>query len=69
MTTASQKIRGMPEELKQALSKNKRAKEKFDKFTPSKKKMLYRGIIRAKLPETRKRRIEKIIELDGDDLR
>ena len=58
----------MPEELKKALSKNKKAKEKFDNLAPSKKKMFYRWIIRAKLLETKKKRIRKIIELDNANL-
>ena len=53
----------MPEELKKALSRNKVAKENFNKFAPSSKRTTYRWLLRAKLPETRKKRINKIINL------
>ena len=52
----------MPEELAIVLRKNKKAKHFFDKYPPSHKKMLYRWILHAKLPETRAKRIQKIIE-------
>jgi uncharacterized protein YdeI (YjbR/CyaY-like superfamily) len=52
----------MPENLKIALSKNNLARENFLKFSPSIKKMFYRNILFAKLPETKIKRIEKIIE-------
>ncbi len=47
----------MPEELETALEKNKIAKNNFEKFPPSAKKMIYRWILHAKLPETRKKRV------------
>lgn len=50
----------IPIELKQAL-KNK-AKDNFEKYTPSTKKMLYRWILRGKREETRNKRIKLIIE-------
>jgi len=53
----------IPIELKRILSKDKKTKEKFNKLPPSKKKMIYRWIISAKLPKTKKRRIEKVIRL------
>jgi len=51
----------MPIELEEAFSKNKRAKQNFEIFPPSTKKMLYRWILRGKLPETRKKRIKNIV--------
>lgn len=51
----------MPEELRKALAKNKKAKEAFEKLSPSTKKTYYRWLLRAKLPETKKKRIEQII--------
>ena len=57
-----QKNPSMPIELKKALSKNKKAKENFNLFPPSVKKMLYRLILRGKLKETSERRIKKIVE-------
>ena len=51
----------MPIELKKELSKNKKAEKNFNNFPPSFKKMLYRGILRGKLEETRKKRIRLIV--------
>jgi uncharacterized protein YdeI (YjbR/CyaY-like superfamily) len=55
----------MPLELKKALNKkeNKQAKENFNNFAPSTKKATYRLLLRAKLPETKKKRINTIINL------
>ncbi|MCA9487477.1 MAG: YdeI/OmpD-associated family protein [Nanoarchaeota archaeon] len=52
----------MPEELKKALEKNKKAKEIFEKFSPSVKRTYFRGLIRAKMPETKEKRVKSIIE-------
>ena len=46
------------DEIKKALDKNKKAKDSFDKFTPSSKKMIYRWILRGKREETRTKRIK-----------
>jgi uncharacterized protein YdeI (YjbR/CyaY-like superfamily) len=51
----------MPPELKAALAKNKKAREKFEAFPPSRKRMLYRWILRAKLPPTKKKRIDSLL--------
>lgn len=55
----------MPVELKNELNKitNKKLnlKARFDKIAPSKKKMYYRMILKAKLPETKQKRINEII--------
>ena len=56
----------MPLELKNALSTDTKAKNIFDTFPPSKKKMLYRWILRAKLPETRNKRVNTIIKSTHD---
>ncbi len=53
----------MPEELKKAISKNKTAKDNFDKFPPSSKRMFYRWILYAKLPATRKKRVDTVVKL------
>lgn len=53
----------MPEELKKELSKDKKAKVYFDNLSPSMKRMYYRWILRAKLDETKKKRVEKIFEM------
>jgi uncharacterized protein YdeI (YjbR/CyaY-like superfamily) len=54
----------MPQDLLKELNKKKNApaKENFDKLAPSYKKMYVRWIERAKLPETRKRRIKNVVE-------
>jgi uncharacterized protein YdeI (YjbR/CyaY-like superfamily) len=55
----------MPEELKKELNKkeNKLLKIKYENVAPSIKKMHYRAILRAKLPETKQKRINEIIIL------
>lgn len=50
-----------PLELKKALAKNRKEKKIFDTLPPSTKKMLYRWFLRAKRPETKKKRIKQII--------
>ena len=52
----------IPLELEIALDKNKKAKENFEKYTPSIKKMAYRWILRGKRKETRDKRIKLLIE-------
>ncbi len=52
----------VPEDLKKILNKNKIAKENFRKLAPSLRKMNLRFIFRAKMPETRKKRIDALIE-------
>ena len=51
----------MPDELKKALAKDKQAKHNFENFPPSAKRMFYRWILHAKLPETRTRRIAVVV--------
>jgi uncharacterized protein YdeI (YjbR/CyaY-like superfamily) len=52
-----------PKEFISALSKNKKAKSNFDKFSPSDKKRYYMWINIAKKKETKERRIKESIEL------
>jgi len=52
----------MPVELKNALAKNKKARENFAKFTPSVKKMAFRWILNAKRDETRTKRVKLLVE-------
>jgi uncharacterized protein YdeI (YjbR/CyaY-like superfamily) len=52
----------MPVELKMALDKEKKAKENFDSFSASVKRMIYRWILRAKRDETRIKRIKLTVE-------
>ena len=51
----------MPDELKKALAKNNKAQHNFENFPPSAKRMFYRWILHAKLPETRTRRIAVVV--------
>ncbi len=51
----------MPAELKQALSKNTKAKKLFEAFPPSTKRMYYRWFLSAKRPETRGKRVKQIV--------
>lgn len=53
----------MPIILKEALNKNRVLEKRFLKFPPSTKKMLYRWILRAKLLETRNKRVRKTLEI------
>jgi uncharacterized protein YdeI (YjbR/CyaY-like superfamily) len=50
----------MPRELRKVLVKNKAIKN-FNSFSPSYKRTLLRWLFRAKLPETRKKRIRMIV--------
>ena len=52
----------IPPELALALSKNKKAKQNFDKFSPSVKKTFYRWLLRAKMPATKQKRVKIIVE-------
>jgi uncharacterized protein YdeI (YjbR/CyaY-like superfamily) len=51
----------MPPELKAALAEDAAASAHFKTYPPSTTRMLYRWIIRAKLPATRTKRIAQII--------
>ena len=52
----------MPIELKKALNKNKKAKDNFEKYSVSLKKVFYRWILRGKREETRTKRIKLTVE-------
>ena len=51
----------IPEELKIALSKNTKARKKFETWSPSLKRTYYRWILRAKQPATKEKRIKRLI--------
>ena len=53
----------LPDDLKKALAKNKPAKEHFDKFPPSSKRIILEWILNAKKEETRLKRITETVEL------
>ena len=50
----------MPQDLKEALSKNKKAKTNFDNFAQSYKRVYLRWLERAKTKPTREKRINNI---------
>ena len=52
----------VPEELKKLLEKNKTAKRNFEKLSPSARRMNLRFIVRAKLSETKKKRIDAFVK-------
>ena len=52
----------MPEELKSALVKNKKAEKLFESFPASSRRAIYRWILRAKLAPTKEKRIKHTIE-------
>jgi hypothetical protein len=60
--TASRKL-PMPDDLADALQAAKGAAEAFEALTASRRKELLSVLLHTKLPETRKRRIERIIDL------
>lgn len=53
----------MPTELEIELSKNNKAKENFEKFSPSMKRTYYRWILRGKQKETREKRAKAAAKL------
>ncbi len=57
----------IPEDLSEALTSNKKAHDNFMAFSDSSKKIILQWIRVAKRPETRKRRIEKTVELAGEN--
>jgi uncharacterized protein YdeI (YjbR/CyaY-like superfamily) len=57
----------IPADLTEALASNKRAYGNFTAFSDSSKKIIVQWIGDAKRPETRKRRIEKTVELAGEN--
>lgn len=52
----------IPKDLEAALNKNKKAKENFHKLAPSYRRVYIIWVERAKLPETRKRRIKQVVQ-------
>jgi len=52
----------MPVALKLALGKNKKARDNFEKFIPSIKKMAYKWILNGKREETRTKRVKLLVE-------
>lgn len=52
-----------PPDLEEALAKNKKASGNWEKFAPSHRKMYIYWIEDAKRPETRERRIKRVVEM------
>jgi len=52
----------IPQDLIKALDKSKKARENLSKIAPSYKRTYLRWILRAKLPETRKKRINSVVK-------
>jgi uncharacterized protein YdeI (YjbR/CyaY-like superfamily) len=57
----------IPADLMEALASNKKAHGNFMAFSDSSKKIILQWIRDAKRPETRKRRIDKTVELAGEN--
>jgi uncharacterized protein YdeI (YjbR/CyaY-like superfamily) len=53
---------GTPEDLKKQLEKSRKAKEFFNNLAPSYKRVYIYRIEKAKLPETRKKRIKQVLK-------
>jgi len=51
-----------PPDLKRALARNPKARENFEAFAPSYRKMYIAWVLDAKRDETRRRRIAKVVE-------
>jgi uncharacterized protein YdeI (YjbR/CyaY-like superfamily) len=59
----------LPDELVKAFKKNKLAKENFDKFPPSSRKLILQWIASAKRDETRQKRIEETVTLAAQNIK
>ena len=59
----------IPPDLQKAFSKNKIAKQHFEAFPPSSKKIILFWITNAKKPETRQQRIEQTVTLAAKNIR
>lgn len=59
----------VPDELIKAFKKNKKAKENFDKFPPSSRKLILQWIASAKRDETRQKRIEETVTLAAQNIK
>ena len=59
----------VPDDLQMALNKNKKAKEYFEAFPRSSKKIILEWIHNAKRPETRQKRIEETLSMAENNLR
>jgi uncharacterized protein YdeI (YjbR/CyaY-like superfamily) len=59
----------MPDDLRELLSQNTAARDHFDRFPPSSKRLILEWIATAKKPETRQRRVERTVALAQENIR
>lgn len=59
----------IPDDLQQALTANKTAKQFFEAFSRSSKRGILEWVLNAKKPETRKKRIAETVALAANNLR
>lgn len=59
----------MPDDLRQALDGNTAARQHFTRFPPSSRRLIQEWISAAKRPETRRRRIDRTVELAAVNVR
>jgi uncharacterized protein YdeI (YjbR/CyaY-like superfamily) len=59
----------VPDDLAQALAKNKAAKRHFDAFPPGARKIILTWIYAAKRPETRAKRVDESVRLAAQNIR
>lgn len=59
----------VPGDLRELFDRSPVARENFDRFPPSSKRLILEWIAQAKRPETRRRRISRTVELAAENLR
>jgi uncharacterized protein YdeI (YjbR/CyaY-like superfamily) len=59
----------LPDDLREALAANETAKDNFEAFPPSSKKIILGWIASAKRPETRAKRIEEAVTLAAQNIK
>jgi uncharacterized protein YdeI (YjbR/CyaY-like superfamily) len=59
----------LPEDLRDPLHRNEAARANFESFPPSSKRLILEWIVTAKRPETRRRRIDRTVELAAVNIR
>jgi uncharacterized protein YdeI (YjbR/CyaY-like superfamily) len=59
----------VPEDLRESLDRHERARNNFQRFPPSSKRLILEWIAKAKRPETRRRRIDQTVSLAAENVR
>ncbi|WP_344394929.1 YdeI/OmpD-associated family protein [Actinomadura alba] len=59
----------VPDDLRESLDRNEAARGNFQKFPPSSKRLILQWIATAKRPETRRRRIDRTVDLAAVNIR